>query len=348
MALITCPECGNQVSDKAEICPHCGIKIAGNIVPAQKTTDGKQQETATPDSKPKQPQGQGKSGKLMLVSFVIALMVCGVAYYFYCNIQSEKEQEDYALAMQSSDSMILQMYLSKYGNAPREHRDSVNARLALLSQEDNDWNNAVVSGTKSALEEYIKAHPSSPHLGEAANKIDSIDFAIAKRENTTAAYSKYIQAHPDGRYATEAQEFLDEKKSTEVQPEEKALAKTVCRHFFQAINARNDKKLLETVADYLSNFLNKQGATPEDVITFMNKLYKEDVENLNWHIMDDFKIVKVKTDDGVNIKVEFPAELILERTDPTKEKQARYIINAEITPEGKIARMNMKKTDIQQ
>ena len=27
MALINCPECNGTVSDKAEVCPHCGIKI---------------------------------------------------------------------------------------------------------------------------------------------------------------------------------------------------------------------------------------------------------------------------------------------------------------------------------
>ena len=28
MALIKCPECGNEVSDKADRCPHCGVNIA--------------------------------------------------------------------------------------------------------------------------------------------------------------------------------------------------------------------------------------------------------------------------------------------------------------------------------
>lgn len=32
MALLTCPECGNQVSDKAEICPTCGYATADIIL----------------------------------------------------------------------------------------------------------------------------------------------------------------------------------------------------------------------------------------------------------------------------------------------------------------------------
>lgn len=353
MALITCPECGNQVSDKAEICPHCGIKIAGNIPLSQNkqnphqpfVNDTRQNNNFTGQNK----QNNKKSLKVILVSFTIALIVCGVAYYFYYNMQVQKEQEDYLFAMQSSDPMVLQMYLSKHNDAPYQHRDSVNARLTLLSNEDKDWKNTVINGTKSALVEYIKTHPTSQHLGEAADKIDSIDYAIAKRENTSTAYTKYLQRHPDGKYTIQAHEYLDEKKNTEVQPEEIVLAKTVCKHFFQAINAHNERKLLETVTDYLSNFLNKQGATAEDVIVFMNKLYKEDVQNLNWHIIDNFKIEKTKADDeSHNIKVEFPAELIFERTDQTKEKQAKYIINADITPEGKITRLNMRKMNIQQ
>lgn len=27
MALIKCPECGQQISNKAEVCPHCGIEV---------------------------------------------------------------------------------------------------------------------------------------------------------------------------------------------------------------------------------------------------------------------------------------------------------------------------------
>lgn len=32
MAIIKCPECGRQISDKAPACPNCGVPIAGKIV----------------------------------------------------------------------------------------------------------------------------------------------------------------------------------------------------------------------------------------------------------------------------------------------------------------------------
>ena len=32
MAIIKCPECGRQISDKAPTCPNCGVEIAGKII----------------------------------------------------------------------------------------------------------------------------------------------------------------------------------------------------------------------------------------------------------------------------------------------------------------------------
>lgn len=35
MALINCPECSGQVSDKAKVCPHCGYELVA--LPKKKT-----------------------------------------------------------------------------------------------------------------------------------------------------------------------------------------------------------------------------------------------------------------------------------------------------------------------
>ena len=36
MAIIKCPECGHEISDKAPFCPSCGVAIAGKVVECPK------------------------------------------------------------------------------------------------------------------------------------------------------------------------------------------------------------------------------------------------------------------------------------------------------------------------
>ena len=335
------------MSDKAEICPHCGIKISGN---PEITGTG---TTLTPNHSPNggQPtpnQPKGKSKAVWVVSFVIALAVVGAVYYYNVNAEKEKEREAYEYALQSTDPMVLQNYLSRYQDAPHEHRDSINALLTQIKMDDNEWQNAVNSGSRGALMQYIADNPDSPHLAEAKNKVDSIDYNQAMREYKSShaieILQKYITEHPNGRYVETIQEIIGELKSIELTPEELDMAKGVCRKFFQAINARNESKLLSTVTDFLASFLNRSGVSNEDVVSFMNKLYKDDITNMNWYMMDNFKAEKVDNGEGgKNVRVQFGAEQHIERTDPTKEKLARYIISAEITPDWRITKMNMKK-----
>lgn len=304
------------------------------------TQDNKSQKEEA--NKPK------KSFTPLIVSFIIAIGICSTGYYFYNSAQKQKEQEDYAYAMCSTDPLVMQMYLTRYADAPQEHRDSISYRLSMLNQLDNDWNNALMSGSKGELEKYINEHPDSPHKGEAMNKIDSIDYATATRANTVESYSKYLKQHPDGKFSGQAQDFIDGKKATEVMPEELTMAKTTCKRFFQAINSKNETKLLENVTELLTHFLNITNANGNDVVSFMNKLYKDDITNMNWHILDDFTADKVKKEDGTyNIHVKFSAEQNIERTDPNKEKLGKYVIEAEITPEGKISDFKLRKQQVQ-
>lgn len=39
MALITCPECGKEISDKAENCPNCGYVLVKNELPKIRRTE---------------------------------------------------------------------------------------------------------------------------------------------------------------------------------------------------------------------------------------------------------------------------------------------------------------------
>lgn len=65
MALIKCPECGKEISDKAGACPHCGCQIGNATQPIQ-NNDGK----------------SNKGSKKILIGIVAVVAISGTGYYF--------------------------------------------------------------------------------------------------------------------------------------------------------------------------------------------------------------------------------------------------------------------------
>ena len=264
MSLILCPECGHKISDQAATCPYCGISMhtthtEETVIPV---TEQPSQEPLPTSQQPKH-----NKGIIWLLAFIVALVLCIVAYMCWSNAAEEKlEMQRYEEAMLSTNVQDLKDYLVQFNNAPQEHRDSVSARLNLLTEEEADWANTVAKGAKNALQEFIKAHPKSLHRGEAEDLIDSIDYSVAVRKGTAEAFAEYLKMHSESRRAAEAQEFLDNKKASEATAEEKAMARDVCRRFLQAVNARNEEKLLGTVSDVMTSFLGHDNASKQEAV----------------------------------------------------------------------------------
>ncbi len=397
MAIIKCPECGRQISDKAPTCPNCGVEIAGKIIkcphcgeiyfssqemcpncheiasagPAAPVTPAASVNPPTPPTPPTPPVppvrqtpmaagngGNGRNGNnpeneaqqkakkksarsILIISLVFSVLICGILYYFYDNANRNKEEEAYEYAMQSSDPMVLQSYLDTYKDAEEAHRDSIMAHLEMLKSIDQDWTNALVSGSKQALEDYLQKYPNSPHKQEAWNKIDSIDWNVAKAADNVQAYQAYLDAHADGAHIEEAENAMKKAKSRDLQPEEKQMVSGLFRQFFQSINSHNADGLSATCEDILSSLLGKTSATKADVVTFMDKLYKENVANMNWHINNDYQIKKREVgEEDYEYQVQFSAVQNLDLTDGSK-KQNNFKINAVVSPAGKVSSFNM-------
>ncbi len=390
MAIIKCPECGRQISDKAPACPNCGVEIAGKItkctqcgeiyfreqhfcpnchhaapagtpasttgvtpppVPQQREQEPQRREQEPqhadkPQHSEKKPQaGQPhKSHTALIVAFVIALAICATCFYFYSNAKSDKELEAYEFALKSDDPLVLQTYLDNNADAPADHIQAINAKLEQLKQQDNEWTNVVVSGSKAALQDFLAKHPDTDHKNEIMHKIDSIDWADASKKNTLEALQTYLDTHEEGEHFDDAQTALKALKAKTVGADEKTLVAAVCKHFFQAINAKSDVDLEATVAPILTNFLGKTDAIKADVVTFMHKIYKDDITRMTWHLNNDYEIEKKEVgDEEYEYSVTVSALQDIERTDDTKEKHVRYRISATINPDGLISAMSMTK-----
>ena len=138
-----------------------------------------------------------------------------------------KAEEAYEFAMKSDDPTVLQTYLDTNPDAPEAHRDSVEAKLQSLKQTDIDWTNAVVSGSRTALEDYLTKHPNSEHKADALHKIDSLDWIDATNGNSEQSYTTYLNEHANGEHVDQANNALKLIKAKTVQPEEKTMVSAV-------------------------------------------------------------------------------------------------------------------------
>lgn len=380
MAIIKCPECGHPVSDKAPTCPTCGVEIVGKTItcancgttyfkdqalcpnchcpnplnaatsplPSIQTATLSQESNSTQSTSEHESSTSEKKNNrfIWIISFVIALIICGTLYYFYHSASQQQEEEAYEYAMKSNDPDVLQSYLETYKDADQAHIDSIMSHLNMLKTLDTEWTNAIVSGSKEAIEAYLQKYPNSPYRQEAWNKIDSIDWQIAKKADTAEAYQTYLDEHTDGSHIEEAENAMKKAKSRDLQPEESQMVSSLFRKFFQSINTRNEDGLTATCEDVLSSLLGKPAATKSDVLTFMNKLYKEDITNMVWRINNDYQIKKREVgDEEYEYQVVFTARQEVSRNDGSTQ-EGNFKISATVSPDGKISAFNMARIEM--
>lgn len=85
MALITCPNCGKQVSDKAAKCPHCGWILTTQ--PAQTEVKTPKSETTTPTKK------HHKKWPIFVIISLCLAIVFAALWFFVYNHASKSSQE---------------------------------------------------------------------------------------------------------------------------------------------------------------------------------------------------------------------------------------------------------------
>lgn len=380
MAIIKCPECGHQVSDKAATCPSCGVGIQGKITMCPEcgeivlndqilcpnchspliSTNNNDTEKSEPSQSHKvatvepnsDTNGEGnknekkkKSYTPWVVSFVIALAVVFVGLYFYKTTQMRNELEAYENAMMSNEPAVLQNYLDIYADAPSEHRDSIQSHLEMLKKVDSDWTNAVVSNSKAAILRYMQLYPNSLHNVEAKLKIDSIDWMEATQKNTIEAYQKYIDEHADGMYIDQAHDAYTLLDSKKVNAEDKANISAIFTSFFNALANNDEATLVSCVDIILTSFLHKENANKNDVIEYMHKIHNEaHVENVEFRLNNDWIIEKIDRGNGsFAFKVNFSIDKITQLSGDSNSSFDTFKVKASVSPDNKISELNMQR-----
>lgn len=306
------------------------------------------EEESTPD----------KNNHLSLaVSLLIAAITAAVLLFLYNQgvgaSKANNEQEAFAQAMSSSEPTVLKNYLKENPSASKAHRDSISARLKVLTtttqnmqQSDNDLSVALTSNSKEVLQQFIAKYPDSKHRGELEAKIDEIDWAEAVAKNNENAYLGYKAQHPNGIHSKEADEKLkniltpekaEESAVAKVTDGERAKAVAAVRQLLQGINSKSTDKISGAVAPSL-NFLGSGGATVKDIRRYMtDRLYQADVKTINWHLGSPAEVTKKSNEADADIRLKIPATLDIDRKGGKSKRS--YVISATIK-NGRITHIN--------
>lgn len=126
MALINCPECGKEISDKAVSCPNCGCPITSS---QEKTDDSKVIETNNKIEKSQSVQSKKIVSIVSVAIAVVAIIV--IAIFVGKNISKKKAQEkkdqqirEVKNAMDNVDSSLGDLFTAMVPDEPFLYGDS--------------------------------------------------------------------------------------------------------------------------------------------------------------------------------------------------------------------------------
>lgn len=137
MALITCPECGKEISDKVKACPHCGFPLAEDSQQTQPVSAPQQVEVVSVKVDTKKP-------KRFLVGAIIAVALIAVCIIVAIVV---KQQNEAAARAAYIENLVLARSTMLTGGAQAE---------SLCNLTKSVWYNTIYEESDSTTDAYTK------------------------------------------------------------------------------------------------------------------------------------------------------------------------------------------------
>ncbi len=188
MALIKCPECGQEISDKAVACPNCGCPISGEASPvssAPVTTDGN-----SLDKVPANPARKRKRVTLILIfAIMIVLIVAGFIlgrFFLFPEMQYQKATKLY------NEGDMAQAY-----DAFSEIQDYKNSQVMMGYC---IYNQGIVKCNAREYVEAIELFQKCITTKDASELIDRCNYFLAEQSFSEGDYDSAIRLLENNDY----------------------------------------------------------------------------------------------------------------------------------------------------
>lgn len=307
MAIIKCPECGHEISDKAPFCPSCGVAIAGKVVECPKC--GKvyfSELSECPQCHYKRPVAD----KTPIVENDNAVNTQETEKTTEVEIVKPKEVNNEQPVGANNPEEANDENLKTPRNSSRNNKIIIGAVVAIVAvvigigcyfyhsiQSDKElqaYNYAMASNDPQVLQSYLDQYSdaSEAHLDSIQSHLDLIkktqqDWTNVMISNSKSALEDYIAQHPDSPYKAIAIHKIDsiDWQTAQQQNTVEALELYIEQHSDgehvedanQMINSLNSKTIQPEerlmVNSIYGGFLKSLGDKDEEALTsFVNPL----------------------------------------------------------------------------
>lgn len=307
MAIIKCPECGHEISDKAPFCPSCGVAIAGKVVECPKC--GKvyfSELSECPQCHYKRPVAD----KTPIVENDNAVNTQETGKTTEVEIVKPKEVNNEQPVDANNPEEANDENLKTPRNSSRNNKIIIGAVVAIVTvvigigcyfyysiQSDKElqaYNYAMASNDPQVLQSYLDQYSDAPeaHLDSIQSHLDLIkktqqDWTNVMISNSKSALEDYIAQHPDSPYKAIAIHKIDsiDWQTAQQQNTVEALELYIEQHSDgehvedanQMINSLNSKTIQPEerlmVNSIYGGFLKSLGDKDEEALTsFVNPL----------------------------------------------------------------------------
>jgi len=143
MALIKCPECSKEISDKVKNCPHCGYPLKEMDEDAQKV------EVSSINLKSKNPK---KTKKVIVGIIILLVLVVGIVYVI--NYQQAKAEEQAALELEEKQRQERNEYIDDLQSVSVLMLDGASEAEGLLNLTARVWFNSIYKESDQETNKY--------------------------------------------------------------------------------------------------------------------------------------------------------------------------------------------------
>ena len=260
---------------------------------------------------------------LIGISIVAASLISYAVYSLYDQHEKEKQAEEAAFSLLDADNYRTEDYQMFLDTYPRsEHSKEVKKRLTRLKNMEVAWKQIANSNNINKFVDFKNIYRDPFYSKRCDQKIDSLDWCKAKKQNTPESYKIYLDVHPNGTYLKEAEEARLRVAYMDINEQEKEHIQAICKDFFSSLSVNDRMGFCVYLAENLDQFVNMTQISRIDVL-----YWAEDNVNshhfINYKIDSDVDILKLKNDRNEDFyKTQF---LLQEAT--TDESGNEYIRN---------------------